>query len=175
MHLLAYSDCVGSRCAGVTAGLPPSSCSRCVIARFRKQPGCLRRIKMRRKKESVRPANGWFTRTQITITGWNQIIKRLVCGSPSLAGSGCPFQPEQLTAVSVDIFCVENETDLLGRRCAKFYDRKRPLKSCILWHAPRSHFCGVIQVSGRLAVRFAWDWLRRYGTTFMAQFAPWSF
>lgn len=145
VHLCECYLCISSPTRTVSAPDVPGSPQACPLPPApdvlwhvsAKQPGCLRRIKMRRKKESVRPANGWFMRTQITITGWNQIIKWLVCGSPSLAGSGCPFQPEQLTAVSVDIFCVENETDLLGRRCAKFYDRKRPLKSCILWHAPR--------------------------------------
>lgn len=98
---------------------------------------CQKNQKVEKKKKSLHLVNGWFMLTQINITGWNQIIKRLDSGSPSLAGSGCPLQPEQLTAVSVDIVCIENETDLSGRRCARFYDRKKPLKSRILWHPLR--------------------------------------
>lgn len=67
VHLCECYLCISSRTRTVSApdvpgspqACPPSSCSRCVITRFRKQPGCLRRIKMRRKK-GICTSNEWM-------------------------------------------------------------------------------------------------------------------
>lgn len=156
MYFLVHTYWGGSRCARVTAGLPPFSCSRCVITLFRKQSGCVSRIKNLGGKNRVPTSSEWMihanTNQHYRLESNNQVIglrvtlfgrKRLSC--PARTANSC-----------VRRYLLRRERDGYFRTemCQVLRQEKATQVPHSLAHVALA-FCGVIQVSGRLTVQFA--------------------
>lgn len=144
----------------------PFSCSRCVITLFRKQPGYVRGIKKSGEKKKISTSSEWMihasTNQHYVLESNNQAIGLRV----TLFGRKWLSIPARTANSCVRRYLLrwEREGSFETEICQVLWQEKATQVPHSLAQTALA-FCGVIQVSRRLAVQFAPNWLRHYRTT----------